>query len=161
MERVFLLLGSNLEDRQQNLSHACDKLIHRGYPLIQRSSIYTTQAWGIQNQPSFLNQVIEIQCDDSPEILLNVIQQIELEIGRVRDQKWGPRLIDIDILYFGNKKITQENLIIPHPEISNRRFALVPLYEIAPNFIHPVLKKMTIELLNECDDSLDVNLFTS
>ncbi len=161
MACVFLLLGSNLDNREQNIGNACDKLTHHGYAIIKKSSVYITEAWGNRDQPAFLNQVIQITCGDSAEQLLKNIQNIEQELGRLREQKWGPRLIDIDILYFERQIIHTEALTIPHPEIQNRRFTLVPLAEIAPNFIHPVLRKTSDALLNECTDPLEVAVFKS
>jgi 2-amino-4-hydroxy-6-hydroxymethyldihydropteridine diphosphokinase len=149
---MFLLLGSNLGDRLANLDEAKRQLGN----VVASSSVYETAAWGNTNQGSFLNQVVQIDSKLSPENLLKRIQDIETSMGRKRLEKWGPRLIDIDILFYGNQIINSDNLIVPHPEIQNRRFALTPLAEIAPSFLHPVLKKTISTLLKECKDPLPV-----
>lgn len=127
--------------------------------ILLASSIYQTAAWGMQNQNDFLNQVVLLQSQAVPLDLLKLLQNIELNMGRKRDVKWGPRTIDIDILYANQDIIETSELVIPHPEIQNRRFALVPLCEIAPGFIHPILKKTNDQLLDLCTDSLAVNRY--
>ena len=121
------------------------------------SSIYETDAWGKNDQPSFLNQALEIYTDLQPRQLLRQILKIEEQIGRVREEKYGPRIIDIDILFFNGEIHNCPMLKLPHPEIQNRRFVLVPLAEIAAEFIHPVLKKTIAELLAICPDKLEVS----
>lgn len=153
---IFLLLGSNLEDRKEMLLSAAQNLENKGIIILNRSSFYQTEAWGNTDQPLFINQVLEIETNLSPEDLLKTILNTELELGRKRYQKWGPRCIDIDILYYRNKIITTPSLKVPHPEIQNRKFALVPVTEIAPDYIHPVLNLKNIQLLNNCDDNLEV-----
>src|SRR6478609_4150733 len=139
MSRVFLLLGSNLGNAELHLKDATEAIRIQAGLIIQASSIYSTKAWGKTDQPDFLNQVIEISCDQTPHELLGLLLKIEIDLGRVRKEKWGARLIDIDILFFDNEHILESDLKIPHPEIANRRFTLVPLAEIAPDLIHPVL----------------------
>ena len=124
--------------------------------VIQKSALYETAAWGKTNQPSFYNQVLEVKSSLSPEEILLAINTIEAELGRVRKEKWGERIIDIDILYYGKKLINSDQLTIPHPGIPDRRFTLVPLVEIAPSFVHPTQKKTNQQLLNECIDPLEV-----
>jgi len=148
---IYLLLGSNLGDRFQNLAEARDRI----GSIQASSSIYVTRAWGNTHQPDFYNQVIEIDTQLTPEELLKTILKIEASMGRVRDEKWGARIIDIDILFYRNKIIDTEGLIVPHPEIKNRRFTLIPLREIT-NMIHPVLRKTIDELLKDCQDPLEV-----
>lgn len=157
-KEVFILLGANLGDRLSNFETA-KKLLEIQIGTINRQSkIYETAAWGLIDQPNFLNQVLEIETQLSPSLLLKKILAIEKKMGRIRTQKWGERLIDIDILYFGKEIISQENLKIPHPYLQERRFTLIPLAEIAPNFRHPILLKSNDELLEVCKDNSTVIL---
>jgi len=149
---IFLLLGTNLGDRLSNLEEA----ITRIGSVTRRSSVYETGAWGKTEQPEFLNQVIEIKSDLDPRELLLKILDIEIAMGRVRVEKWGTRLIDIDILFYRNEIIDEAELKIPHPQIQNRRFTLEPLNELAPDLEHPILKKTIRQLLDECNDPLPV-----
>lgn len=153
---IFLLLGGNLGDPKKIFSNALKLLHEREIFCKKTSSYYKTAAWGNMDQPDFLNQVIEVLTDLSPDNLLSKILEVEAELGRVREEKWGPRLIDIDILYYHHEIIKENKLIIPHPEIQNRRFTLAPLAEIAPDFIHPIYKKSQLELLALCNDPLYV-----
>ncbi|MBK5277572.1 MAG: 2-amino-4-hydroxy-6-hydroxymethyldihydropteridine diphosphokinase [Bacteroidia bacterium] len=155
---VFLLLGSNLGNREENLLYALNSIQHIGM-VVASSAIYQTKAWGNTLQPDFLNQVVQIAYDKSPHQLLLEIHTLENEMGRLRSEKWGPRIIDIDILFFGQRIINEENLIIPHSGIAMRRFTLLPLSEIAPEFIHPVLNKNCNQLLKECPDTSYVELY--
>jgi 2-amino-4-hydroxy-6-hydroxymethyldihydropteridine diphosphokinase len=152
---IYLLLGSNLGDTKANLARAATLL--RGISEVRATSaLYSTQAWGKRDQPDFLNQVIEIAYADSPENLLALLQDIEAEMGRVRQEKWGPRLIDIDILLFGNTIVASPSLIVPHPELPNRKFALLPLCELAGQIEHPILRESMNNLLAHCPDRLQV-----
>jgi 2-amino-4-hydroxy-6-hydroxymethyldihydropteridine diphosphokinase len=153
---IFILLGSNLRDRQENLNRAQHEISRTIGEIITTSSVYKTAAWGNTHQPDFYNQVIEIHSLHDPKDLILDTQKIEQKMGRTREEKWGPRIIDIDILFFGDSVILSESLTIPHPEISNRRFTLMPLAEIAPDFVHPVLKKSILQLLEDCKDDLPV-----
>ncbi len=153
---VYILLGTNLGNREENLHQAIKNLDQETGKVLEKSSIYETAAWGIEYQPSFYNQVIKINTDLSPEILLKKILEIELEMGRIRIKKWYTRLIDIDILYYDTILHNSSSLIIPHKEIPNRKFTLIPLVEIAPDYIHPVYLKTNQELLNLCNDELEV-----
>ncbi len=159
MNKVYLLLGSNMGDSQQQLVNAMDQIGKHIGPVIRRSSIYSTAAWGNRNQPDFLNQVIIINAKLAAAETINAILIIEKEIGRVRTTKNAPRVIDIDILFFNKDVIKTEQLTVPHPEIQNRRFVLVPLNELSPNFKHPVLNKTIRQLLTECKDELNVKKF--
>jgi 2-amino-4-hydroxy-6-hydroxymethyldihydropteridine diphosphokinase len=158
-ERLFILLGSNLGDRPLNLAKAIDALSVPLGQAVRVSAIYETAAWGLEEQPSFLNQVLEYHCAMPAKDILKNILEIELQLGRVRDQRWGARLIDIDILYLGQKKVQQKNLQIPHAELHKRAFTLVPLVQLAPHFVHPVLLKTNAALLGACPDKLAVRLF--
>jgi 2-amino-4-hydroxy-6-hydroxymethyldihydropteridine diphosphokinase len=124
--------------------------------LVRQSSIYQTAAWGIEAQPSFLNQALEIETLLNAEELLKAILVVEETLGRRRDIKYGPRIIDIDILLFNDEIIRSEGLTVPHPQMHARRFVLMPLKEIASNKMHPVLQKPIGELLEECPDTLAV-----
>lgn len=148
---IFLLLGSNMGDR----FHHLDEARKRMGGIVATSSIYVTAAWGNEKQPDFYNQVIEIDTSLTPAALLEKALSVEIELGRIRSEKWGPRVIDIDILLYKDEIIEQPNLVIPHPGIQNRRFTLVPLLELT-NKVHPVLKKTISELLDECKDPLPV-----
>jgi len=151
--RIFLLLGSNLGDRAANLARARRHLQTACGPILKASALYTTAAWGVTDQPDFLNQAILIESTLDPQALLETVLRIEQEIGRVRLQKWGARTIDIDILFFDETIIQTPGLVIPHPELQNRRFALVPLNEIDAALVHPVLNKTIQELLDLCPDT--------
>jgi 2-amino-4-hydroxy-6-hydroxymethyldihydropteridine diphosphokinase len=153
---VYILLGSNQGNSQQNLANACN-LIKERIGLIQtKSSIYRTAAWGNTEQKPFLNQVLLVQTELKPLDCLNTLLQIETEMGRIRKEKWEPRVIDLDILFYNSETIEADNLIIPHPFIAQRRFTLIPLAEISPNLFHPKLKQSILELLETCEDSLNV-----
>jgi len=156
MNGIFLLLGSNMGDRQQMLASARQQIGH--FANIKRcSSVYVTAAWGNVNQPDFLNQVLEVETLLTPEELLADILSVEKHLGRERNEKWGSRTLDIDILLFHDVVLKTPSLTLPHPELHNRRFALVPLCELTAEAIHPVLKKTFQQLLTECPDKLEVN----
>jgi len=156
MRNVYLLLGSNMGDKLENISTALMQIATFAGSLKLQSSIYKTEAWGNNNQDYFLNKVVEIDTSLDAEKLLATILQIELQLGRVRHNKWEARLIDIDILYYDTAIIETKHLIVPHPYLHVRRFTLQPLAEIAPLFKHPKLLKTNIEMLAECDDKLEV-----
>ncbi len=156
MKGIYLLLGSNLGNSRQILTTATNQIKNKIGTVIRRSLIYQTKAWGMEEQPDFLNQVLEVESDLEPHEILSKIHEIELMMGRKRKKKWGARLIDIDILYFGQKIIDSDMLSIPHPENQNRNFVLVPMCELAPDLVHPVLGQSQRELLELCADTLDV-----
>lgn len=155
--QVFLLLGSNLGDRPQVLAAAREAIAEQAGSITCQSAIYETAPWGITDQPAFLNQVLEITTSLLPEDLLRIILNIEHDLGRVRYERWGARVIDIDILYFGQTVMDSARLTLPHPRIQDRRFVLAPLAEIAPDFIHPVLQKTSSQLLEQCPDTSAVS----
>ena len=156
MNIVYLLLGSNMGDSEQMLTVATNMIEKNIGKLTKSSSIYRTAAWGNEDQPDFLNQIIIISSSLSSSTVLKEIFVIEKEMGRVRTTKNAARVIDIDMLFFNDEVIQTETLTVPHPQIQNRRFVLVPLAEIALNFIHPLLKKSSLELLSICSDKLNV-----
>ncbi len=158
MNIAYLLIGGNLGNREKNLREAREQLARQCGSVPLSSSFYETAAWGITDQPSFLNQAIVLNTKLNARQLIRKILKIEKTMGRVRKEKLGPRLIDIDILLFNDDVYENSFLKLPHPELQNRRFALVPLAEIAPDVIHPVLKKSIRELLNDCPDELEVKI---
>tara|TARA_R110001599_G_scaffold322540_1_gene533620 strand:+ start:2259 stop:2744 length:486 start_codon:yes stop_codon:yes gene_type:complete len=159
MGDIYLLLGTNLGDRENNLQIAKEQLTAHQLTIKKESAIYETAAWGIEDQPSFLNQVVIVDSTKGPDRILIIISIIEGLMGRVRNKKWAQRLIDIDILYYGDTVVDKPRLKIPHPEIQNRRFTLAPLVELAPNFRHPVSGRSQSEMLVECQDKLNAELF--
>jgi len=159
MNEVYLLIGGNIGNRLEYLSKAKENISKKCGNVLQESSIYETAAWGMEDQEAFLNQVLKIETSLIPEQLLKTILQIEEDLGRKRDLKYGPRTIDIDILFFNDEMIDQQGLKIPHPQMRNRRFVLIPLNEIASTKMHPVFHKTINQLLVECPDPLTVNKF--
>ncbi len=160
MNTAYLLTGGNMGNRKRNLSQAHKLITELCGNISTASSIYETAAWGKTDQPSFLNQALQIKTTLEPEALLKQILKIEKQIGRIREEKYGPRIIDIDILFYNDEIHKYPQLTLPHPEIQNRRFVLVPMAEIAPAFIHPVFKKTIAELLNNCPDKLEVKKYS-
>ncbi|MBE9582893.1 2-amino-4-hydroxy-6-hydroxymethyldihydropteridine diphosphokinase [Mucilaginibacter sp. JRF] len=156
MTQVFLLLGSNLGDREALLAQTIQLIEQRVGPLTAASAVYETQSWGKTDEPDYLNQVIMLYTNEVPEKLLDNLLNIEHEMGRERRERWGARVIDVDILFYGDEVINTPKLQIPHPRLHERRFTLEPLAEIAPGFIHPVLNKDVLQLLNELHDNLIV-----
>ncbi len=155
METAYLLLGTNLGDRAHNLASA-HRLLNEIGTIKALSPVYITAAWGRTDQPDFYNQAIEISTKLEPAELLKSIKSIEIRTGRTNIIRWGPRILDIDILFYGDFIIETENLVIPHPRMHERRFALIPLHDICPKLIHPVSGKTITELLESCTDALPV-----
>jgi 2-amino-4-hydroxy-6-hydroxymethyldihydropteridine diphosphokinase len=149
---TVLSLGSNVGDKLNFLSLSKTLICNKIGPILLSSSIYETEAWGVDNQDTYLNQVISVQTNLSPYELLDNIHEIEKDLGRIREIHYGPRTIDIDILYYGTNILNTETLKIPHPLIQKRRFILVPLSEISPQMCHPLLKKTNQELLDIVKD---------
>lgn len=158
MIKLYLLLGGNLGNKQQVFANAQTRLEKQVGIISARSAIYETEPWGFESEDLFWNQVLELKTDLSPEDVLAQTQLIEKELGRIQKEKqYDSRVIDIDILFFDDHIIKTGNLTVPHPRIQERKFALVPLCEIAGDFIHPVFQKSILELLNECTDQLKVS----
>jgi 2-amino-4-hydroxy-6-hydroxymethyldihydropteridine diphosphokinase len=158
MIKLYILLGGNLGDKQRVFSDARAKLSQQVGTITNQSVLYETEPWGFKSDDIFWNQVLEISTSFSPEEVLLRTQQIERELGRIRKaNQYDSRIIDIDILFYGDLIIKTENLVVPHPRIQDRKFAMVPLCEIAPELIHPVFQKSITQLLEECGDSLSVS----
>ncbi|MFM7856882.1 MAG: 2-amino-4-hydroxy-6-hydroxymethyldihydropteridine diphosphokinase [Flammeovirgaceae bacterium] len=153
---VFILLGSNLGDKAALLTEATTTLEAQVGTVLQASAVYQTAAWGNQQQPDFLNQVLRLSTSLTPHVLLEKILLIEEQMGRKRTGRWAARTIDIDLLYYGQEVIDSPNLTLPHPAIADRKFTLIPLAEIAPDFVHPIFKKTNKALLIACVDTLEV-----
>jgi 2-amino-4-hydroxy-6-hydroxymethyldihydropteridine diphosphokinase len=159
MATLYLLLGANLEDPKKQLAAAVQAIQEQIGTIVQQSSIYITESWGTEEkQPDYLNQVLAVQSEWSAQEVLQKTQRIEEKLGRVRHKKWEARVIDIDILFYEDAIIDLPNLKIPHPLFQERNFAMVPMNEIAPNYIHPVFNKNITELLRESSDDLAVKL---
>lgn len=158
MHSVYLITGSNLGDRAAQLDRALEILNERAGHVKTVSQVYETEAWGIQGLPAHLNQAVRLETLLSPEALLTVLQQAEAEMGRVRQERWGVRAIDIDIIYYDRESIQLPQLTIPHPLMQVRNFVLAPLAEIAPDYRHPVLHKTNAALLQESPDTLKVKV---
>jgi 2-amino-4-hydroxy-6-hydroxymethyldihydropteridine diphosphokinase len=156
MNISYLLIGGNKGDRLTNLAEARKNLASAAGTLLQVSSVYETAPWGQPDQPDFLNQALELATSLNGPSLMRVILAIEEKMGRQRLEKYGSRIIDIDILFFNDAIIQEPGLIIPHPEIPNRRFVLAPMEEIAPSYRHPVLGLTMAQLLAACKDPLEV-----
>jgi 2-amino-4-hydroxy-6-hydroxymethyldihydropteridine diphosphokinase len=158
-DKIILQLGTNRKNRLDNLSIAFDFLGEK-INIIQKSGIYETEPWGKTNQDLFLNQLILGETLLNPYELLDFCKTIEKNMGREKKIHWGPRIIDLDIIYYSNKIIFSPNLNIPHREMVNRNFILVPLKELANQWIHPILKVDTKILLNNCTDKSEVKRMT-
>lgn len=159
--RYYLSLGSNVGDRKENLNAACSLLEKAQIKILRYSSIYETQPVDFASQPWFLNQVLEVSTGQIPDELLGIIKKIEKKMGRKRSLPKGPRKIDIDIILAGEFIQQTPHLKIPHPQMHKRNFVLVPLREIAPGVVHPVLKKTVESLAKENDDPSEIRKYQS
>ena len=156
MPTTYILLGTNLGDKAANLALATQLIAQKIGKVENRSSVYETLPWGVEDQPIFYNQVLQLSTSFAPDELLATTQSIEQMMGRKKHRHWGERLIDIDILYLDDLVYETEHLNIPHIQIPNRRFTLIPLVEIAPDLKHPVLTLSQTQLLDQCTDQLEV-----
>jgi 2-amino-4-hydroxy-6-hydroxymethyldihydropteridine diphosphokinase len=157
VNNVFISLGTNLGERCENLKNAVDSFPPSVQP-IAYSHIYKTPPWGYTDQPEFLNQVIQAKTGLHPLELLDFLKKLEIDLGRQATFRYGPRLIDIDILFFGDRVINTSGLVIPHPRLHERPFVLVPLAELAPDLRHPVLNRTVKQLLADQDAS-DIGIY--
>ena len=160
MPKLYLLLGGNLGKRTLYLQQARESIATQVGTIEKESALYETAAWGKTDQPSFLNQVLQVETILSPEQVLQTINQIEQDLGRERLEHWGARVIDIDILFYDDLVQQTQRLTIPHPQLHLRRFTLLPLHEIAADLVHPVLHQTIAQLLEICPDTLEVTTFT-
>ncbi len=157
---IFLGLGSNIDDRVLHLNTATSLIGSCvDIKIVQSSLIYETEPWGIRNQNAFCNQVLMLQSSLSPEDLLTFVKEVEVKSGRTQRDKWLEREIDVDILFYDNEVISTERFSLPHKEVQNRKFVLIPMCEIAEAFMHPVLNKSMRQLLNETKDISEVKLY--
>ena len=146
MSTAYIALGSNLGDKEKNLRRALLLLTEQGVEVVKVSSFITTEPYGVTDQPQFLNAVCEVRTNLKPLALLDVLLATELAMGRVRLRHWGERNIDLDLLLYGDVVMNTKRLRLPHPDMQNRDFVLLPLAEIAPCVVHPVLEKTMAEL---------------
>ena len=160
MNIVFLGLGTNLGDKELNLKKAVAEIEEFIGKILRTSSIYETEPWGFMTDEKFLNLVVKAETELKPLQLLDKIHKIESALGRVRSEvQYSPRVIDIDILLYENIIIAEDNLKVPHPLMKDRKFVLIPLCEIEPGMVHPVLGKPFTELLDECEDRSEVKKY--
>jgi 2-amino-4-hydroxy-6-hydroxymethyldihydropteridine diphosphokinase len=158
--KAYLGLGSNIGDRLSYINKAIDKIRSlRETKLTRSASMYETAAWGKEDQEDFINTVVEIETMLTPQELFKEVKAFEKELERSRTERWAEREIDIDILFYGDSIIKDDSINIPHAQIENRRFVLVPMNEIAPGFVHPGLNKSISELLNSTKDILEVKKY--
>jgi 2-amino-4-hydroxy-6-hydroxymethyldihydropteridine diphosphokinase len=156
MQTAYLLIGGNIGDSKAYLSEAKNFIEKKCGEVINASSIYSTAAWGVTNQADFLNQVLVLRTEMKPLELIQAILDIETSMGRIRAMKMGPRIIDIDILLIDDEIVNTDLLTLPHPALTQRNFALIPLKEVAPELVHPVEKRTISQLLQSSTDTLDV-----
>ncbi len=156
---AVILLGSNLGDRERNLNEAAELIGKMALHVDRVSKTYSSNAWGKTDQPDFLNRVMGIKTNLIPSGLLKKLLETEQLLKRIRTEKWGPRIIDLDILFFDDLVYSDAALQIPHPGISSRRFTLIPLCEIYPDYIHPVYGIQVSRMLEKCEDRGIVEIY--
>lgn len=160
MLTAYLGLGSNKGERISFIEKALAEIKKiPGTKIVKTSDVYETEPWGVENQPDYLNSVAEIETELDAEALLKELKEIEKRIGRTQSAKWSEREIDIDLLFHGDEIIVKDFMTIPHPQIEKRKFVLIPMNEIAPDFIHPVLKEKISALLKNTNDPLIVRKY--
>ena len=161
-ESVFVLLGSNLGDRELLVNQASKMIGERCGKIVAKSRLYESEPWGFKSEHWFLNQVVKIETALSPDDLMKELLEIEKELGRDRSvphEGYVSRPMDLDILYFGNEIIDTQMITAPHPRLHERRFTLLPLCDIAPDYVHPVMKKTNLQLLDDCQDVGKVHIY--
>ena len=159
MTRSYILFGSNQGDKEALLEQACTLINNRCGMLVERSSAYITEPWGFEAEEWFLNELLVVETELEPDELMDALLEIEKELGRVRHPKqkaYTSRTIDLDILYYGNQILNTEKVTVPHPRLHLRKFALLPLCEVIPDFLHPKLNLSQEELLQNCPDTSTV-----
>ncbi|NFI39934.1 2-amino-4-hydroxy-6-hydroxymethyldihydropteridine diphosphokinase [Clostridium botulinum] len=149
MHTAYVAFGSNMGEKENYIKRALENIEERGMKIIKVSSIYETEPYGVLDQDSFLNGVVKIETNLTPEDLIGELLNIEKQLDRVRERRWGPRTIDLDIIFYDDLIINEKDLVIPHKDMENREFVLKPLCDIDENFIHPVLKKSVRQLYDE------------
>ena len=152
MPKIYIGVGSNLGSREENCRKAIELFSQHGIRVVKSSSMIETEPWGVEKQPKFINMVVEAETVLVPEELLKALEKIESDLGRRPAERWSPRIIDLDVLFYDDLVMKTTDLEIPHPGIKDRDFVLKPLVEIAPDVMHPVLKKSVSELLNEMNN---------
>lgn len=161
MQTSYILLGSNLGDKVKNLKKACELINRRAGKILRRSSLYLTESWGFKTSDTFINQVVEVKTNETPEQLLTILLSIENELGRKRQgtDEFESRVIDLDLLFYEDLTLRSTDLILPHPLLHKRKFVLIPMNELAPQWVHPGFGKTIAQLNAECDDHLKVQIF--
>ncbi|MCB0640504.1 MAG: 2-amino-4-hydroxy-6-hydroxymethyldihydropteridine diphosphokinase [Phaeodactylibacter sp.] len=156
---IYIGLGSNLQDRIGQLARAVKAIETQIGPVLERSSIYESEAWGLEAQDNFMNAAIEVRSALDPRAILDRLLAIELQMGRRRKEKWGPRLIDLDLLFYQDRIIQEADLVVPHPQLHLRNFVLIPMLEIAPDWVHPIYQRSIEELYWQAPDAGEVYIF--
>lgn len=159
MNTAFLHLGSNEGNRLEMIKNAISMIENKIGKVTDKSALYETEAWGLKDQPDFINQAIKVSTTLSASDTLNLCKSIEADLGGIKKEKWGQRSIDIDLLFWNDSVMKNDNLTLPHPHIENRNFVLIPLMEIAGDYIHPVLNKTIEEIFDDCEDECEVLLY--
>jgi 2-amino-4-hydroxy-6-hydroxymethyldihydropteridine diphosphokinase len=149
MNKVYIAFGSNIGDRYKAVDDALAMVEQKGMKITSKSKIYETEPYGYTDQPPFINGAIEVETELNCRQVLETLLGIESDIGRVRQIRWGPRIIDLDILLFNKEIYDEEDLKVPHLDMQNRAFVLNPLADICPDYVHPILEKTILELKNE------------
>ncbi len=159
MSSIYISLGSNQGDRIRHLEDALQILQERDIRVVRKSPYYLSKAWGNQDQPDFINQVVEVATEYDASVLLSCLLATEREMGRVRTGKWQPRSIDLDLLFYHDEIFETPGIQVPHPRVQDRNFILTPMMDLKPDLVHPVLGKTIQELYLDCEDQLEVLMF--
>lgn len=158
LNKVYLHTGSNIGDKKARLLQALVYIEAEVGTILKTSALYQTEAWGLTNQDDFFNQAVLVNTEFKPLEVLNKLKEIEIKMGRIKTERWTARIIDIDILFWDNELVNEPSLTIPHPHIPERNFVLIPMLEIAPYLVHPLLNKNIEELYLESKDTQEVIL---